>query len=194
MRLLSKEAEQLRLMETGADRHSEAVSAPNRRKHIVNIGLMVFFGFYFFIGFSGGEAFPFSTFPMYSVARLDPYVVPSQQIFAYTNDGDEYIVTDQSIRGRVRAMRREIVLEEVDEQAIAAFADELLRRINSMELTPDPARGLRVMELKVQIPPVGEGEPLDTEVLSATVLIDATADSARFSPAALPSDDNGTAP
>lgn len=153
-------------------------------RRLVSAGLAAFFGFYLFIGFSGGEAFPFSTFPMYSSARLDPYVVPTQRIFVYTADGREYAVTHQTIRSRVRAMRREIVLDQVDEQAIPSFTEELLRRINTLELTPGAATGLRVLELRVQIPPHGEGDPLSQQVLSATVLIDATPSNADVSPAA----------
>lgn len=166
---------------------------PGKRARIVSVALAVFFGFYLFIGFSKGEAFPFSTFPMYSVARLDPYVVPSQRIFAYTAGGQEHAVTDQSIRGRVRAMRREIVLDEVGPPAIAAFADEMVRRINAERLTPEPVVGIRVMELKMQLRLRGAGDPLKPEVVSSTVLIDAAPEGARFSSRARPSEDSTAA-
>lgn len=162
---------------------------PGKHTRIVSAALIVFFGFYLFIGVSKGKAFPFSTFPMYSAARLDPYVVPTQRIFAYTDSGEEHAVTDQGIRGRVRALRREIVLEEVTATTIAGFADELVRSINAKRLTPEPVVGIRVMDLKVQLRPIDEGDPLEPDVLSSTVLIDEAPDGARFSSRARPTED-----
>lgn len=161
---------------------------PARRRALLSTGLAAFFGFYLFTGFSGGEAFPFSTFPMYSVARLDPYVVPTQQVFAYSEEGKEFVVTDQGIRGRVRALRREIVLGEVNDHTIGAFADELVRRINAGEMTPERVVGVRVVERSVELAPMGQRDALELRTVATTLLIDGAPANADFSRDAIPSD------
>jgi hypothetical protein len=150
--------------------HREVGTSVARRTVVV--GLVVSLLFYLWIGFSKGEAFPFSTFPMYSVARLDPYIVPTQRIYGYSASGEDYIVADQNVRGRVRAMRRRIVLNEVQPAVVEAFAQELVARINAGRLTPEPVVGIRVIELRVQLRPHGDGDPLQPKVLKSSVLID----------------------
>lgn len=157
-----------------------------RPRDRTSLGLAVFFLFYLFIGVTRGEAFPFSTFPMYSTARLDPYVVPTQQVYAYDQAGREYAVANQSIRGRVRAVRTEILEGEIDDDAVTDVADELVRSINARRLTPQPAVGVRVMDQQVQLRPRGSGDPLDPDVVSAELLIDTAPPNARFSADAHP--------
>jgi hypothetical protein len=135
-------------------RESEAGSAgvivaSPRTKVLVGAAIALVICTYVGVGLTSTDVYPFSSFPMYSKAKLYPVTVRNNEVYGYTRAGTRVHLNDRTMRKTVRAYVRNHWLAKPDRRQ--ELGEMLVAHANQAKLSRDPIVGVVVVRQALRL-------------------------------------------